>query len=659
MRTSLARRVLLASLVVAGAGCDDLLMLGGPEDGETAVPERVVSRLNRAEYDNTVRDLFGTTLRPARDFPADDFGYGFDNIAATLSLSPLHVELSSNAAHELVRELYGQRTVPPSVWRVEAEEAEATGGALDAGGRVLFGGDAVSARVYLDEAGRYTVATLAEAYGDGLATLSLQVDGAEVVQASVGPEQRVEGSVELAAGHHTVAVVFLDAEGPREVDEELVVDVLEVSGPFDLATPPPALAEQILSCAPGEEGPEGPWTEAGCAEHIVSGFGRRAWRRPLTRTELDEQLSVYGAARAAGADFDGGVQAALEALLVSPWFLYRVELDPVGVPGSSARIDGYALASRLSYFLWSSTPDDRLLDLASRGMLQRDEVLLAEVDRMLADPRAVALVDNLGGQWLGLRKIPEAAPDPELFPEVDAALQRAMAAEVQALVRSVFLEGAPLSDLLTSTEATLEPSLQAFYGASEVERPGLLTRAGWLMSTSHPTRTSPVKRGAWVLDKVLCTPPPPAPAGVPALEEAGGASVVEQLEQHRTNPSCAACHDAMDPIGLGFESFDAIGRPRTQYEDGQPVQVAGQIQGGGSFATTPELLQLLASDPRFEACAVEQTFTYAMGRPPEVSEDALLTELVAGLRDDPSFRALVRGIVVSRPFRERRIGEAP
>ena len=662
LRRAMVGLVGLAPLLASG--CDDFLMLGHDGEVEVAVPERVVSRLNRTEYDNTVRDLFGTTLRPARNFPADDFGYGFDNIAATLSMSPLHVEMYDGAAHELVTELYGERTVTPSVWRVEAEEegAEATGGAVEAAGRVLFGGDAVHTRIYLPHDGSYTAATLVTSTTGASADVALSVDDVLILEASVGPEQRLEATVDLAAGYHTLEVAFLGGGS----DDELLVDVLEVSGPFDLLTPPPALAEQILSCTPGEADPSGgTWTEPACAEHIVTTFGRRAWRRPLSRAEVDAQLSVYGDARAAGGSFDVGVRAALEALLVSPYFLYRVELDPPGAEGTSARVDGYVLASRLSYFLWSSTPDDRLLDLAAAGRLQDDAVLAAEVDRMLADPRAASIVENLGGQWLGLRKIPEASPDADAFPEVDAALRRAMEGEIRSLLESVFLRDAPLGDLLTSTQAELEPNLAAFYGVSAPDgvatvpdRPGLLTRAGWLMSTSHPTRTSPVQRGAWVLDKILCTPPPPAPAGIPALDESGGASVVEQLAQHRSDPACAACHDAMDPIGIGLESFDAVGRARTQYEDGQPVQVAGTLEGGGDFTTTGQLLDLLAEDPRIETCAVEQTFTYAMGRPPQVQDQDLLEELRHDLVERQSFRGLVHGIVMSRPFRERAVGRS-
>ncbi len=352
-------------------GCDDLLMVQQAAEIEAPVAERVVSRLNRSEYDHTVRDLFGTTLRPARDFPADDFGYGFDNIAATLSMSPLHVEMYSLAAHELVAELYGQRVVTPSVWRVEAEQAEATGGAVDPTGRVLFGGDAVHTRLHLPHDGRYVVAALVASYGGDLATASLSVDGVELLRAEVGLEQRMEASVELTAGHHTVEVAFLDAEGPRGDDEELVVDAMEVSGPFGVRSPPPALAADILACVPGDPDAAGvTWTEPDCAEHIITSFGRRAWRRPLSAAEVQEQLSVYGAARGAGGGFDVGVQSALEALLVSPHFLFRVELDPMGDRGGSAPVDGYALASRLSYFLWSSTPDDRLLDLAAAGGIQ-------------------------------------------------------------------------------------------------------------------------------------------------------------------------------------------------------------------------------------------------------------------------------------------------
>ena len=437
---------LLPLLLLAG-GCDDFLMPS--DDGELAVAPRVVSRLNRQEYDNTVRDLFGTTMRPARSFPADDFGYGFDNIAATLSLSPLHLEQYGQAAQSLVAELYGLRTVTPEVWRIEAEEADATGGAIATGGRVLFGGDQVTTRVHLSQAGEYTSAAVVGSYRGRAGMVVLRVDGVDIGHFEVVEEQRIEASVSLGAGPHELSVAFLDAEGPNDVDEEMVVDVLELSGPLGLLAPPPALADDILACSPGEPGPGGPWTEPDCAEHIVATFGRRAWRRPLTRAELDAQLTIYGAARGVGSTFDEAVGTTLESLLLSPHFLYRIERDPIGTAGSSLPVDGYVLATRLSYFLWSSTPDDRLLDLAAAGRLQDDDVLVAEIDRMLADPRSVALVDNLGGQWLGLRKVAEAAPDPERFPTVDTVLTRAMEEELHALVRGVFLEDRPLLDLVT------------------------------------------------------------------------------------------------------------------------------------------------------------------------------------------------------------------
>jgi hypothetical protein len=626
--------------------CDDFLAREATPP-EAAIEARVIARLNRAEYDNTVRDLFGTTLRPSVDFPADDFGYGFDNIADVLSVSPLHVELYQRAAGQLLDELYGEMLVPEGRWVVEAEAGDATGGApVEGSAWVLFGGDAVSGRFFVEHAGQYTVAARVWTEGGAPGTAALLVDGEERAVATVTVEHRIEATLDLSAGYHTVSVDFFDAEAAPGADEELIVDWLELTGPHGLAAPPPAGRDRVLSCVPG------PGEEAACVEQIVRDFGRRAWRRPLSRDELDAQLGLYGAARANGATFDQGVRAALEGILMSPWFIYRVE-----VPTDSPHAGPYELAARLSTFLWSSTPDDRLLDLAASGAILDDDVLEAEVRRMLDDARSVALVDNLGGQWLGLRNITAATPDPTLFPEADVALLRSMDAELSDFVGAVFSGELPVSGLLTSTRARLDDRLAQHYGLSAgglvdlTERPGLLARAGWLASTSHPTRTSPVKRGAWVLDKVLCSPPPPAPAGVPALEEAGGASVIEQLAQHRADPSCAACHDAMDPIGIGLESFDVLGRVREVYDDQQPVQVAGTLSDGRSFDTTAQLLVMLAADPRVDACVVEQTFTYAMARAPVTSDAPLIEQLEASLAESDDFPTLVVELVLSETFR--------
>lgn len=644
-------------LLLSLFACDDFLV-HAPPPAATDPGTKVLQRLNRNEYDNTVRDLLGTGLQPARDFPADDFGYGFDNIGDVLSISPLHVELYQRATNNLLDELYGTGIAPTERWVVQAEDAEATGGALyQATAWVLYGEDEVSTRMYLPYDGTYVVAVRAWPRLGAPSNVSLLVDGEEALAHELIADERVEATVSLAAGHHTVGLAFLDAQGSLEEDDDVVVDWLEVTGPLERPMPPPALKSQVLSCDGSVLG------ERDCALQIVTDFGRRAWRRPLTPPELEAQMSLYGAARGSGADFDGGIRAALEGLLMSPHFVYRVETDPDPTSEEPHPVTAYELASRLSYFLWSTMPDERLLSLAASGELLLDEVLEAETRRMLADPKARALVDNLGGQWLGIRKVEDAEPDAELFPEVHPSLVLAMESEAHELVKSVFLEGQPLSSLLTTTDAVLTDELAAYYGlpaggqVSLPDRPGLISRAGWLTGTSHPTRTSPVKRGQWVLDKILCSPPPPAPAGVSTdLGGADGASVVELLALHRADPSCAACHDAMDAYGLGLEGFDAIGRARDAYGDGQPVIEDGELPDGSTFTGAVEMVAVLAADPRVPRCAVSQTFTYAMGRAPNTADGPVLDELEAVVTETDTFEELAVGIVLSRPFRFRRGG---
>lgn len=641
--------------LLALLACDDFLS----HTAEAPPPDpgtKVVQRLNRSEYDNSVRDLLGTALQPARDFPADDYGYGFDNIGDVLSISPLHVELYQRATGQLLDELYGTALAPTERWVVQAEDAEATGGALyQATAWVLYGGDEVSTRLYLPYDGTYVVAARAWPRLGQASGVSLLVDGSDALAHELIADERVEIAVELSAGHHTVGLAFLDAQGDLATDDDVVVDWLEVTGPLDRPLPTSALRDQVLSCDGTVLG------ERDCALQIVRDFGRRAWRRPLTPPELEAQMALYGEARGAGADFDGGVRAALEGLLMSPWFIYRVEIDPDPDSEEVHALGAYELATRLSYFLWSSTPDDRLLDLAASGALLDDEVLAAETRRMMGDPRARALVENLGGQWLGIRKLDDAAPDPEMYPEIDEVLLAAMRAEAEALVGGVFLGGRPISSLLTSTEAEVDAALALHYGVDGIgtvqvpDRPGLLARAGWLTSTSHPTRTSPVKRGQWVLDKILCSPPPPAPAGVNTdLGDADGQSVVEALERHRADPSCAACHDAMDGYGLGLEGFDAVGRAREVYSDGLPVMTEGELPDGSVFDGVQEMIQVLARDPRVPGCVAQQTFTYAMGRAPTSADRETLDALEAVVVETDAFEELVVGLVLSRPFRFRR-----
>lgn len=656
--------------------CEELLTLwltvlackGDP----TLDPGRVVAhRLNRAEYDNTVRDLFGTALRPARDFPADDFGVGFDNIAEVLSISPLHVELYDHAANALVDELFGTGLVPPVTTTFEAESGDVRadlGSVWDVTGWVLWTEGAVQSTVWITDAGDYTVGVDAfgQQAGDEVVRMAVRVDGAEVavfdVPAVDAPAHH-EVRLALPAGSHTIAAAFTNEYKQPPADRNLIVDRLQITGPLDVPRVPSPSRGRVLTCDPAEIG------EPECAEQIARTFGRRAFRRPLTEPEVAAKMRHYGVVREAGGSWEEGVRALLQGLLLSPYFVYRVEPDPWTGPRA---LNGYELAARLSYFVWSSTPDDRLLDLAQSGALDDPGVLAAEARRLLDDPRSEALVDNLAGQWLGVRKVDEARPSAAVFPEWDSGLHASMRTEIAAFVGNVLRSNRSALELFTTDETFVDARLARHYGIPEPEgegfaavripeRPGLLARAGLLSALAYPTRTSPVIRGSWILGNMLCAQPPPPPAGVLPFEDAPSepVSMREQLAQHRENPACASCHDQMDGLGLALEGYDAIGRSRTVDDYGFPVDTTGELPNVGSFDGAAEMQRTLVSDPRLPACMVKKVFTYALGRAPTATDDPALAQLgtqfaASGYR----FEDLVLDVVGSQAFRWRS-GEAP
>ena len=628
-------------------------------------------RLNRAEYDNTVRDLFGTTLRPARDFPADDFGVGFDNVAEVLSISPYHVELYDHAANALVDELFGTGLVPPETTTFEAESGDvraSLGAVWDVTGWVLWSEGAVESTVWLASDGAYTVGVDAfgQQAGDEVVRMSLRVDGAEVAVFDVGAvdaAERYEVRLALAAGSHTIAAAYTNEYKRPPEDRNLVVDRLQVTGPLDVPRVPSPNRSRVLVCDPALDG------EPECAEQIARTFGRRAFRRPLTEPEVAAKMRHYGVVREAGGSWEEGVRALLQSLLLSPYFVYRVEPDPWTGPRA---LNGYEVAARLSYFVWSSTPDDRLLDLAQSGALADPGVLGAEARRLLDDPRSEALIDNLAGQWLGVRKVDEARPSTAVFPEWDSGLQASMRTEIAAFVRNVLRNDRSALELFTTDVTFVDARLARHYGIPEPEgegfrevrmpdRPGLLARAGLLAALSYPTRTSPVIRGSWILGNVLCAQPPPPPAGVQPFEDAPTepVSMREQLAQHRENPACAACHDQMDGIGLALEEYDAIGRSRTVDDYGFALDTTGSLPSVGSFDGAAEMQLTLVSDPRLPACMVSKVFTYALGRAPTADDETTLRYLEARFAASGyRFEDLVLDVVSSRAFRWRS-GEAP
>jgi hypothetical protein len=679
----------------------DAAALTSPEPGRASI-----HRLNRTEYGNAVRDLLALEVDAAEFLPADDEGYGFDNIADVLRVSPSLLEQYLAASAKIAALAVGDPDAPAvtSVYRAPSDLAQ--GAHVE--GMPLGTRGGVKIRHYFPLNGEYEFDVFLlrniVGYMTGLEwahELEIAVDGERVFLTQVGGEAdnamsdanmsaaaneidaRLRTRTFVTAGPHDVTVAFL-ARSAAETHEPLelhtrnldlqdmnglpVVDYVNVRGPFNAVGPGDTPSrERIFTCRPADDA-----TARVCATEILSRLARRAYRRQPTEQDIATLLGFYDRGSASGG-FDAGIESALRVILTSPKFLFRDEPDPAGVaPGSLYALDDSALASRLSFFLWSSPPDDELLDLAAQGTLGDERVFERQVDRMLADPRASALVENFAGQWLYLRNLRSVTPDVEEFPNFDDNLRQAMRRETELLFEHVMREDLSVNELLTADYTFVNERLAQHYEipniygshyrrvpvANEARR-GLLGHASILTVTSYPNRTSPVLRGKWVLENVLGTPPPPPLPNVPALEENEAGKVArtlrERLEEHRANPVCATCHDVMDPIGLGLENFDAVGKWRTK-EPGGEIDAHGQLADGTPIDGAAELRAALTADPeQFVRVFTGRLLTYALGRGLEAYDMPTVRGIVRGAEDDGyRFSALVKGIVNSVPFRMRR-----
>jgi hypothetical protein len=512
---------------------------GGGSGVAATDPGRVtMHRLNRVEYNNTVRDLLGTSSHPADDFPPDDRGDGFDNIADILTLSPLHISVYQAAAQQLVDEAMANAT-----------------------------------------------------------------------------QRALVVTCDLTTGADT------------------------------------------------------------CARSALHAFVPRAWRRPVTDAEIESLMTMVALAKGKGDTVEQGFKLAFQAVLLSPNFVFRVELDPTPSSMTPHPLSDYELASRLSYFLWSTMPDDDLFRAAQAKTLATPATLSAQVARMLKSPKAQALVDNFAGQWLYIRKIDEAAPDPMTFPSFDEDLRAAMKTETQRLFSEIAFNGLGADKLLTSDFTFVNDRLAKHYGlplpgsssfqrvslTGNTQRGGFLGNAGILMTTSHPTRTSPVLRGKWVLNELLCQDVPPPPPGVIIkidMETVANETLRQRLERHRADVVCASCHKLMDPIGFGLENYDGIGAYRTM--DGTaPIDAQGQMPDGKAFSGPHELASLLSADPDFPRCAAKKLYTYALGRAPDETpthlDGSTLQALVDGFaKNGFKFDQLIANLVAGPTFLTRR-----
>lgn len=640
--------------------------------GEPALdPGRVtIHRLNRSEYNNTVRDLLGTSQRPADNFPADDFGLGFDNIADVLSTSPLQGELYERAAEALIAEAMAIPITEPTRFQIEAETALSTVGASTGDGWNLYSNGEVYTTIELPYDGKYTfeARVYGQQAGPDLPHMNLTVDQLPVgmfdVEAVQNGAQKYSVEIDATAGLHKFAVEFTNDfyDPDASADRNLVVDWFAVEGPKDLISGENPQRTRIMICDPVVDG------EAQCGRDVLAAFARRAWRRPATADEVERLYQIVAGAKASGQDFETGLRVALQAVLVSPYFVFRVELDPDPTGLDPHPLSDHELASRLSYFLWSSMPDDALLAAADQGTLSDPDVLVAEARRLLEDPRAHALVDNFTGQWWLIRNVSVAFKDVVMFPEWNDAMKQSMRRELELLAASFVLADRDMREMLTTTRSFVDQRLASHYGLAgqfsddfvEVDfadQPfrGVLMRAGLMTVLSHAARTSAVKRGKWVLESLLCQSPPPPPPGVDtALPTGEGKTQREILEAHREDPKCIGCHVAMDPLGFGLEHYGPLGQWR-DLDNGLPIDPSGTLPNGLPFADGLEMTTLISEEPGFVECVARKTMIYALGRNTGVGDLPYLQDLYADFATgEYQFSDLVVALVTSDVFRQRR-----
>ena len=652
-------------------------------------------RLNRTEYHNAIRDLFALDVDVSSLLPSDDSSHGFDNITVS-ELSPTLLERYLSAAQKISRLAIGtlprgpggDTIVLPADLTQEEHFDE-----LPFGTR---GGTAI--RYTFPQDGEYEIQLrLARDRNEhveglsGIHKLELSLDGARVQVYTVNPppsgqdhskvDAELNVRVPVKAGAHELAATFLKKPSAlletdrqpyqahfnmdRHPRVQPALYSISVTGPYNSKGPGDTASRQrIFVCRTSDDA---------CAKRILLTVARRAWRKPVVDTDIEAPLRFYRDARK-DIGFENGIEMGLRAVLVSPRFLFRVEQDPESLPaGTAYHLSDTELASRLSFFVWSSIPDDELLDAAAKGTLKQPAVLEKQVRRMLADPRSDALVNNFADQWLYLRNLASASPDARTFPDFDDNLRQAFRRETEMFFESIMREDRSVLDLLRANYTYVNERLAKHYEIPNVygsrfrrvtfapndHRGGLLSQGSILTVTSYATRTSPVIRGKWVLSNILGTPPPPPPPNVPPLKEIAehgqAITVRERLAAHRDKPACAGCHKLMDPIGFSLENFDAVGKWRSA-ENGVSVDAAGGLPDGGNFHGLEGLKQALLSRPElFVTTTTEKMMTYALGRGMEPFDGPAVRRIVQDAKGgDYRFSSLVLGIVNSVPFQMRR-----
>ncbi len=678
----------------------DSLAAATPNPGRT----ETFRRLNRTEYRNAVRDLLDLDVDVATLLPRDDASYGFDNVGV-VELSPTLMERYLSAAQKISRLAVGSSGIVPGSRVVVLSPDLTQEGHLDGLPFGTRGGTLLEHTFPLD--GEYEIEVrLARNRNENVEglreshVLEMTLDGYRLELFNVVPNRNRLGSyyadedvdrhlnmrIPVTAGPHTLGAAFLQNNSAlieterqpyqaqfnqdRHPRQQPAVQSVSISGPFEPTGPGETPSrDRIFTCQPDSVA-----DEADCAASIISGLARRAFRRPVSYGDIEMPLAFFEQGRAEG-DFEDGIELALRALLTSPEFLFRIERDPENVPaGSVYGLSDVELASRLSFFLWSSIPDDELLELAETDRLGEPAELERQVRRMLADPKARTLTTNFADQWLHLRNLEAAAPNLRLFPDFDDNLRGAFREETQRLFASIVNEDRNVLDLLRADYTYLNERLARHYdipgvygtqfrrvslGPDSVRR-GVLGHGSLLTVTSYATRTSPVQRGKWILENLLGMPPLIPPPNVPELEEpepgVAPRSMRERMEAHRANAVCAACHRLMDPAGLSMENFDAIGRWRDRNDDWTPIDASGSLPGGGEFAGVAGLrATILAKPDVFVGTVTEKLMIYALGRGLTAHDGPAIRAIVReAATNDYRFSSLVLGIIESTPFQMRR-----
>ena len=686
----------LEKLIVSLEGSLDRSALARPDPGH-----KPVHRLNRTEYGNAVRDLLDLDIDVTGLLPADDESHGFDNIAGVLRVSPSLLEQYLAAAQKISSLAVGTDTdvirlayrVPPD----DSQEDHVEGLPLGTRGGLLFRHTFPQDAEY-----EFSVVLLRNIVGymTGLEfahQLEVTIDGERVFAAQVGGDEdnrasdknmseagnvidaRLKTRVTVRAGTRDVGVTFIKrnaaaSDEPLQLHERNhdlqdmnglpLVDHVNVTGPYNVTGPgDTASRRRIFSCRPARAS-----EEAACARTILSAVARRAYRRPVTADDIDPVMALYQEGRGKGS-FDAGIERGLRLILANPKFLFRTETPPAA---ATAPVSDLELASRLSFFLWSSIPDDTLLTLASQNRLSRPAVLEAQVRRMLADPKARALVDNFASQWLMLRYLKGHIPTPGDFPNFDNELRQAFRTETEMFFESIMREDRSVLDLLSADYTYLNERLARHYGVPNVygshfrrvampgvERRGILGQGSILTVTSYPNRTSPVLRGKWILENILGTPPSPPPPDVPTLDDnrpgAEARSLRERLEAHRASPTCASCHRVMDPLGFALENFEGIGEYRVK-EEGGAIDPSGQLADGSPIDGPVALRTAVLKRPEmFVRTMTQKLMTYGLGRGIEDADMPLVRRIARETAAQQyRFSALVLGIVKSAPFQMKK-----